>query len=132
MLRYFEKPVEIELPETITPGSGHSFVFEIPNPPNGDEKDQAFIFRLEDSSLVGYINRCGHISLPLDYDDGLFFDTNGFLICRVHGARYDAATGEIVLGPARTPLIRLILEEEKDGNPANLARVRILGYRRDG
>lgn len=46
-----------------------------------------------------YLNRCGHISVELDWQHGQFFDSAGlYLICATHGAIYDPATGRCVGG----------------------------------
>ncbi len=96
------------------PEPGRSLVVDLPNPPSGHERDQAFFYALDDGTVVGYFNRCGHIGVPMDFDDGEFLDTNGFVMCRIHGARYDLRTGEPVLGPSMRPLVRVEVEL-KDG-----------------
>ena len=49
-----------------------------------------------------YINRCAHVPMELDWQDGRFFDLLGlYLACSTHGAIYDPATGFCVGGPCR-------------------------------
>jgi nitrite reductase/ring-hydroxylating ferredoxin subunit len=64
----------------------------------------------------GYLNRCAHVAMELDWQEGVFFDSSGRdLICSTHGATYDAASGRCLGGPCnRTPLIKLAIEE-RDG-----------------
>lgn len=93
---------------------GPALKARVPAPPNGDATDEVFVIRLQDGSLRGYFNRCTHVTVPMDYDDGAFFDGSGLIMCRVHGARYDPETGEAVLGPGRGSLTTLILEEQGD------------------
>lgn len=93
---------------------GRALKFRLPHPPNGDEWDEAFVLRLADGRLVGFFNRCAHVTVPMDLDDGDFLDGTGLILCRVHGARYDPETGYPVLGPGRGPLVRLFVEEEGD------------------
>ena len=60
-----------------------------------------------------YLNRCGHIPMELDWQEGQFFDFEGRdLLCSTHGATYDARSGRCTGGPCnRTPLVKLKVEE---------------------
>jgi 3-phenylpropionate/trans-cinnamate dioxygenase ferredoxin subunit len=107
MAEEFHYPAPIDVGEAPTPGK--SILVELPNPPSGYAKDEAFVFTLEDGQVVGYFNRCSHVQVPLDMGDGDFLDRSGFIMCRVHGARYDLATGDALLGPAVRGLTRLEL-----------------------
>lgn len=64
----------------------------------------------------GYLNRCAHVAMQLDWREGEFFDAEGRdLICSTHGAAYEAASGRCLGGPCNgTPLVKLALEE-RDG-----------------
>jgi nitrite reductase/ring-hydroxylating ferredoxin subunit len=64
----------------------------------------------------GYLNRCAHVAMELDWQEGVFFDADGRdLICSTHGAIYDPASGQCLGGPCNgTPLVKLRLEE-RDG-----------------
>jgi len=64
-----------------------------------------------------YLNKCGHIPMELDWQEGVFFDYAGRdLLCSTHGATYDTQTGRCLGGPCnRTPLLKLRVEE-RDGN----------------
>jgi nitrite reductase/ring-hydroxylating ferredoxin subunit len=58
----------------------------------------AFVVRHQ-GHVRGYLNRCGHIPVELDWQHGQFFDGGGlYLICATHGALYDPATGRCVGG----------------------------------
>jgi nitrite reductase/ring-hydroxylating ferredoxin subunit len=63
-----------------------------------------------------YLNRCAHVAMELDWQEGLFFDADGRdLLCSTHGAAYDARSGRCVGGPCnRSPLVKLRVEE-RDG-----------------
>ena len=63
-----------------------------------------------------YLNRCAHVAMELDWQEGAFFDAEGRdLLCSTHGAAYDAQNGRCVGGPCnRTPLVKLRVEE-RDG-----------------
>jgi nitrite reductase/ring-hydroxylating ferredoxin subunit len=65
----------------------------------------------------GYLNRCAHVAMELDWQEGVFFDSERRdLICSTHGAVYEAASGRCLGGPCNgTPLVKLRLEE-RDGS----------------
>lgn len=45
--------------------------------------------------VVGYLNRCAHVAMELDWQPGEFFEPDAeFLMCATHGALYDPATGQ--------------------------------------
>lgn len=64
----------------------------------------------------GYLNRCAHVAMELDWQEGVFFDSAGRdLLCSTHGAMYDAQSGRCLGGPCnRTALVKLRIEE-RDG-----------------
>lgn len=74
----------------------------------------------------GYLNRCAHVALELDWREGEFFDADGHdLICSAHGAVYDAANGRCLGGPCGgAPLVALRLVERE-------GRVYFLGFTDD-
>jgi len=76
----------------------------------------AFVVRYA-GRVVGYLNRCGHMPMELDWREGEFFDSEGHdLLCSTHGAAYDAASGSCRGGPCGSvPLVRLRIEE-RDAN----------------
>lgn len=76
----------------------------------------AFVVRAN-GRVHGYLNRCSHVPMELDWQEGMFFDSDGRdLICSTHGALYDPQSGRCLGGPCnRTPLVRLLMEE-RDGS----------------
>lgn len=80
------------------------------------EPAPAFVVR-KNGRIHAYLNRCSHVAMELDWQEGVFFDLGGRdLICSTHGATYDAASGHCIGGPCnRTPLVKLKVEE-RDGN----------------
>jgi len=67
--------------------------------------------------VVGFLNRCSHVAMELDWLPGLFFEDEGqFLMCATHGAIYEPATGGCAGGPClgRGGLLRLQVIE-RDG-----------------
>jgi len=60
---------------------------------------EAFVVRYQ-GRPVGYLNRCAHAGLELDWIAGRFLDDEGrWLICAAHGALYDPGTGACADGP---------------------------------
>jgi nitrite reductase/ring-hydroxylating ferredoxin subunit len=72
----------------------------------------AFVVRHR-GSVYGYLNRCAHVAMELDWQEGVFFDSEGRdLLCSTHGAAYEAATGRCLGGPCNgSPLVKLRLGE---------------------
>jgi nitrite reductase/ring-hydroxylating ferredoxin subunit len=63
-----------------------------------------------------YLNRCGHISMELDWNPGKFFDRDETqLICSTHGALYDPASGACRGGPCRGKGLTPVPIFERDG-----------------
>jgi len=66
---------------------------------DGGEEVNAFVVRYR-GRVVGYLNRCAHVEMELDWVAGQFFDADGeTLLCATHGAAYDPASGRCVGGP---------------------------------
>jgi nitrite reductase/ring-hydroxylating ferredoxin subunit len=60
---------------------------------------RAFVLRFE-GRVVGYLNRCAHVPAEMDWQPGHFLDDSGrWILCSIHGAAYDPATGHCVAGP---------------------------------
>lgn len=72
----------------------------------------AFVIRHE-GEVQGYLNRCSHVAMELDWQEGVFFDSSGSdLLCSTHGAAYDPRSGNCRGGPCnRTPLVKLRVAE---------------------
>jgi nitrite reductase/ring-hydroxylating ferredoxin subunit len=79
------------------------------------EAAPAFVVR-HAGRAYGFLNRCAHVAMELDWQEGRFFDMQGRdLICSTHGAVYAATSGRCLGGPCNgTPLVRLDVEE-RDG-----------------
>jgi nitrite reductase/ring-hydroxylating ferredoxin subunit len=80
------------------------------------QRAPAFVVR-QDGEVHGYLNRCSHVAMELDWQEGVFFDSFGHdLICSTHGAIYEARSGRCLGGPCnRTPLVKLRCEEREGG-----------------
>lgn len=67
-------------------------------------------------TVYGYLNRCAHVPIELDWDEGQFFESSGlYLMCATHGAVYAPDTGKCEGGPCRGARLRKIMVFEKDG-----------------
>jgi nitrite reductase/ring-hydroxylating ferredoxin subunit len=77
------------------------------------ENTPAFVVRFE-QRVYGYLNRCGHMPMELDWREGEVFDLTGRdLICSTHGATYFAASGKCLGGPCGgRPLVPLQVVEQ--------------------
>ncbi len=65
----------------------------------GQTARSAFVVRHR-GRVHGYLNRCAHLGVELDWRPGEFFDGSGlYLICAMHGALFDPATGACLSGP---------------------------------
>jgi len=79
------------------------------------EVEPAFLIRY-DGSVYAYVNRCGHVSVELDWVEGEFFDLTGlYLICSTHGATYRPETGRCVRGPCNGRSLAPLSVEEAGG-----------------
>jgi nitrite reductase/ring-hydroxylating ferredoxin subunit len=59
------------------------------------------VFLRVDGSWRAFGDECPHVGCQLSQDGEL---VDGVLICNCHGAEFDAASGELLEGPAETPL----------------------------
>ncbi len=75
----------------------------------------AFVVRY-DSKVHAYLNRCAHVAMELDWNEGEFFESSGlYIMCATHGAVYTPEQGKCVGGPCRGASLRKLLVEERDG-----------------
>jgi nitrite reductase/ring-hydroxylating ferredoxin subunit len=85
--------------------------------PGGVGRDTVFVVR-RGEVLYGWLDRCPHEGdTPLPYRRHAYLDAKGTrIVCFAHGAQFDIATGECLIGPcvgqALTPVP---LEIEEDG-----------------
>ena len=54
----------------------------------------------------GYLNRCAHVGVELDWEGSFFTRAGDLIMCARHGATYQPDTGLCVGGPARTAASR--------------------------
>ena len=64
----------------------------------------------------GFLNRCGHVPVELDWEHGEFFDfSREYLICATHGALYGPESGRCVSGRCNGRGLTPVAVEEIDG-----------------
>jgi nitrite reductase/ring-hydroxylating ferredoxin subunit len=81
----------------------------------GGEDGTGFVIRY-DGTVRGYLNRCAHVPIELDWNEGDFFESSGlYLMCSTHGALYTPDTGRCAGGPCRGGRLRPIDVFEADG-----------------
>jgi nitrite reductase/ring-hydroxylating ferredoxin subunit len=81
----------------------------------GLEDTTGFVVRYG-NKVYGYLNRCAHVPIELDWTEGEFFESSGlYLMCSTHGAIYDPETGRCAGGPCRGGRLRPVTVLERDG-----------------
>ncbi|CAG9239053.1 Iron-sulfur cluster-binding protein, Rieske family [Paraburkholderia sabiae] len=77
--------------------------------------DAVVFFVRYDGVAYGYLNRCAHVPMELDWNEGQFFESSGlYLMCATHGAIYAPDTGKCVGGPCRGGRLRPLQVDERD------------------
>lgn len=80
----------------------------------GDYDTTGFVVRYQGVAR-GYLNRCAHVPIELDWAEGEFFESSGlYLMCSTHGALYAPESGHCLGGPCRGGRLRPIAVIEKD------------------
>ena len=67
--------------------------------------------------VFGYVNKCPHDGVNLDWEHNQFLDPNGVrLMCGKHGALFELGTGLCVDGPCKgkglTPIAVAVLDDD--------------------
>lgn len=77
---------------------------------------RGFALRI-DGRAVGYVNQCAHVPVEMDWREGEFLDLERrWIVCAVHGATYDPASGHCIAGPCAGARLRRIALTEADGS----------------
>jgi nitrite reductase/ring-hydroxylating ferredoxin subunit len=79
-------------------------------------EESAFVVRYRGIAHA-FINRCGHVPIELDWQEGKFFDLTGsYLICAAHGAIYAPESGRCLGGRCSGQGLTPLAVVEHDGN----------------
>ncbi|HEX7909725.1 MAG TPA: Rieske 2Fe-2S domain-containing protein [Paraburkholderia sp.] len=77
--------------------------------------DVVVFFVRYDGRAYGYLNRCAHVPMELDWAEGQFFESSGlYLMCATHGAIYAPDTGKCMGGPCRGGRLRPVQVDERE------------------
>ena len=91
---------------------GTAFVFDVLH---YRSPARAFVLRF-DGRVVAYLNRCLHVPTEMDWQPGEFLDRDRqFIICSIHGASYEPASGRCAGGPCGRGKLTALQVEERDG-----------------
>ncbi len=76
---------------------------------------RAFVLRFE-GQLRGYINRCLHVPVEMDWQPGEFLDRERrYIVCSIHGATYQPEDGRCVGSPCGGGRLKPVAVGEADG-----------------
>lgn len=79
------------------------------------DQDAVVFFVRYGGAVYGYLNRCAHVPMELDWVEGQFFESSGlYLMCATHGAVYAPESGRCVGGPCRGGRLRPVTVEERE------------------
>ncbi len=68
---------------------------------NNGARFPVFVVKAGDG-IIGYVNSCPHVRLPLNWKEDGFLDISGtFIFCANHGAHFDVRTGLCLRGPCK-------------------------------
>jgi len=85
--------------------------------PDGREHPWHILVVRWDRKLQGYVNRCPHQGLPLDWERNQFLDPDGArLLCGKHGALFDVNSGVCVDGPCKGEVLERVGLTVVDGD----------------
>lgn len=109
-------------PPTVRPGDVMCRVEDLTDPPSkcfnllfdDGEAVEIFVVRQGDGA-VAYVNECPHQQLPLNWKDDTFLTLDKTrILCVMHGATFDIATGNVLSGPmpATCALLRVPVSVE--------------------
>ena len=95
----------------IPDGGGCEHVF-------GPEHEQLRVLLLRRGDAVwGYVNRCPHFSIPLNFEPNVFCTYDGeILMCAHHSAMFRFESGECIDGPCLGHRLTRVPIEVMDGN----------------
>ena len=84
---------------------------------NGEGRDSIFVVRVG-ASVHGYRNACPHVAgAPMPWRKDAYLNADASrIVCHGHGAQFDIATGECLVGPCLgEALTRVTLSVSDDG-----------------
>ena len=84
---------------------------------NGQERPFSMLVVRWGRQVFGYVNKCPHDGVNLDWERNQFLDPNGLrLMCGKHGALFELGTGMCVDGPCKgrslTPVAVSVIDDD--------------------
>lgn len=84
---------------------------------DGTERPLSIIVIRWGRQVFGYVNKCPHDGVNLDWERNQFLDPNGIrLMCGKHGATFELGTGTCVEGPCKgrslTPVALSVIDND--------------------
>jgi nitrite reductase/ring-hydroxylating ferredoxin subunit len=92
-----------QMSETPAPGTVLAQIDEIPEPGArvSSWRDGAVVLIRRNGEVTAWLNACPHAQMRLNLPSGkVLLHKDGFIVCPVHGASFDATTGACTGGPA--------------------------------
>jgi nitrite reductase/ring-hydroxylating ferredoxin subunit len=87
----------VGLTQDVQPGESIKFLLPI----RGADQE-CFVINYR-GQFHGYVNRCRHVPMAMDWVDNQFFAEEGrYLMCQTHNAYYQPDSGECIAGPLGT------------------------------
>ncbi|MDM9557396.1 Rieske (2Fe-2S) protein [Bordetella petrii] len=80
---------------------------------DGDGRTTVFFIRYQ-GRVHGYLNRCAHVGVELDWEGSFFTRAGDLLMCARHGATYQPDTGLCVGGPCKNGRLVPLDVQERD------------------
>ena len=78
------------------------------------KQPEILIFR-KDDRYYGYVNRCPHTAVNLDWIPNQFLDRNGkYLQCSTHGAKFRIKDGHCIMGSCKSDKLKAINIKMRD------------------
>lgn len=82
---------------------------------DGDGRTTVFFVRYQ-GQVYGYLNRCAHVGVELDWENSFFTRAGDLLMCARHGATYQPDTGLCVGGPCKNSRLAPLPVQEREGS----------------
>lgn len=80
------------------------------------DAESLILHRDAGGGVRAWLNVCPHAGRRLDWSPGQFLRSKeGLLVCAVHGASFDLASGVCVAGPCRGESLREVAVHSEDG-----------------
>lgn len=80
---------------------------------DGAGNTTAFFVRYQ-NQVYGYLNRCAHVGVELDWENSFFTRAGDLLMCARHGAVYVPDTGLCVGGPCKNGRLSALNVQERE------------------